>query len=77
MASCIAHLRTQLEGITFEDLAHFLTSMADIPEMQQPYKQAPFIYSMLFRHILKVDLTKPIIPASILWLSSLQYQEVK
>jgi TnsA endonuclease N terminal len=77
MASCIAHLKTQLEGITFEDLARFLTSIADVPEMQQPYRQAPFIYSMLFRHILKVDLTKPIISTSILWLSSLQYQEVK
>ncbi len=77
LASCIAHLKTRPGGIAFEDIARFLTSLADTPEMQQPYRQAPFIYSMLFHHILQVDLTKPISPATILQLSSSLSKEVK
>ncbi len=77
LASCIAHLKTQPEGITFEDVARFLSSLADFPEMQQPYRQAPFIYSMLFYHILQADLTKPISPATILRLSLSISKEVK
>lgn len=77
LASCIAHLKTQPEGITFEDVARFLSSLADSPEMQQPYRQAPFIYSMLFHHILQADLTKPISPATILRLSLSISKEVK
>jgi hypothetical protein len=77
LASCIAHLKAQPKGIAFEDVARFLASIADSPEMQQPYRQAPFIYSMLFHHILQADLTKLISPVTILRLSSTLSQEVK
>lgn len=76
-ASCISYLKTQPQGIAFEDIAQFLASIADTPEMQQPYRQAPFIYSMLFHHILQTDLTRLISPATILWLSLSLLQEVK
>jgi hypothetical protein len=76
LAICIAHLKSQSKGIAFEDVARFLASIADSPEMQQPYRQAPFIYSMLFHHILQTDLTKPILPATILWLSPSLLKEV-
>ncbi len=77
LASCIAHLKAQSKGIAFEDVARFLASLADTSEMQHPYRQAPFIYSMLFHHILQADLTRPISPATILWLSSSLSKEVK
>lgn len=77
LAICIAHLKAQPKGIAFEDFARFLASIADFPELQQPYRQAPFIYGMLFQHILQTDLTKPISPATILWLSSSLLKEVK
>ena len=77
LASCIAHLKAQPKGIAFEDVARFLASIANSPEMQQPYRQAPFIYSMLFHHILQADLTKPVSPATILWLSSSLIKEVE
>src|SRR5258708_23282648 len=53
LASCIAHLKTRPGGMAFEDIAQFLASIADSREMQQPYRQAPFIYSTLFHHILQ------------------------
>ena len=77
LASCITYLKTQPEGITFEDVTHFLSSQGDSPEMQQPYRQAPFIYSMLFHHILQTNLTKLISSASILQLSPSISKEVK
>ncbi len=77
LARCIDHLKVQPKGMDFEDLTQFLASLADSPEMQQPYRQAPYIYSMLFHHILQADLTKPIAPATILQLSSALSQEVK
>ncbi len=77
LASCIAYLKTRPEGITFEDVARFLTPLGDSSEMQQPYRQAPFIYSMLFHHILQADLAKPISSASILRLSPSISKEVK
>jgi hypothetical protein len=77
LATCIAHLKALPKGIIFEDVARFLASLADTPEMRQPYRQAPFIYNMLFHHILQADLTKPILPATIVWLSSSLFKEVK
>ena len=77
LASCIAHLKTRPGSMAFEDIAQFLASLADTSEMQQPYRQAPFIYNMLFHHILQADLTKPISPATIVWLSSSLFKEVK
>lgn len=77
LARCITHLKAQPKGMAFEDVARFLASIADSQEMQQPYRQMPFIYSMLFHHILQVDLTKPIAPVTILRLSSALSQEVK
>jgi hypothetical protein len=77
LANCIAHLKAQPKGIAFEDTTQFLASLADTPEMRQPYRQAPFIYSMLFHHILQANLTELISPASILRLSSSLSQEVK
>ena len=77
VASCIAHLRTQSAGVTFENVTHFLASTANDSEMQQPYKQAQFVYSMLFHHVLKADLTKPITPATVLCLPSSLSQEGK
>lgn len=77
LANCIAHLKTRPEGIAFEDLARFLASLADTSEMQQSYRQAPFIYNMLFRHILQADLTVPILPVTNLRLSPSISKEVK
>jgi len=77
LASCITYLKTQPEGISFHDVARFLSSLATQPEMQQLYRQAPFIYSMLFHHVLQVNLSKPISSETILWLSSSISQEVK
>lgn len=73
---CITHLRTQPAGATFATITHFLVSIADDSEMQQAYKQAPLVYSMLFHHILQIDLTMPITPTTILCLpSSLSEEE--
>ncbi len=77
LARCIAYLKTQPEGVSFDDIAFFLSSLVDSAEMQQPHMQAPFIYNMLFHHILQVDLTKPISPATILWLSPSICKEMK
>lgn len=77
LASCIAHMKAQQNGITFEDFARFLAFLVLPSEMQQPYRQAPLIYSMLFHHILQADLTKAISPATILRLSSSLSKEMK
>jgi hypothetical protein len=66
VSSCIAYVRSQPVGTTFKDITHFLASTTSDSEMQQPHKQAPFVYSMLFHQILKADLTKPITPITIL-----------
>lgn len=69
-ANCITYLKMHPEGVMFEDLTRFLAYVANTTEMQQPYRQAPFIYSMLFRYIMKVDLTQPVIETTILHLSA-------
>lgn len=70
VARCIAHLKASSGCVAFEDLAIYLSSLPDIQGMQQPFEQAPFIYSMLFRHILQIDLTRPITPTTMIRLSS-------
>ncbi len=70
VANCIAHLKKCPGDISFEDLAIYLSSLANAQGTQPPLTQAPFIYSMLFRHILQVDLTRPITPTTIIRLSS-------
>ena len=68
VASCIAYLKTQPAGSSFEDITRFLASIASASEMQQSHKQAPFVYSMLFHHILRADLTNLIKPTTVLGL---------
>ena len=70
VGKCIAHLKATSEGVAFEDLALYLSSLLGAQGTQRPFEQAPFIYSMLFRHVLQVDLARPITPASTIRLSS-------
>jgi hypothetical protein len=70
VATCIAHLKKCMEATSFEDLTIYLSSLPDTQGTQQPFEQAPFIYSLLFRHVLQVDLTKPITSTSLIRLST-------
>jgi TnsA-like endonuclease N terminal len=66
LARCIDYMDKHLEGVSFQDLALYLSTLA-AQGVQQPFMQAPLIYNMLFRHILRVELTVPITPATLLW----------
>lgn len=70
LASCIAYVKAQPMGLSFEELTRFLSSLANTAELQQLYKQIPLIYNMLFRHILETDLSKPLSPTTLLRISS-------
>lgn len=62
---CIEYMERHPEGVSFQDLALYLSTVAT-QAAQQPFMQAPFIYNMLFRHILSVELTVPFIPTTLL-----------
>ena len=64
LARCIDYMEKHLEGISFQDLALYLSTLAQ--DVQQPFMQAPLIYNMLFQHILSVELTVPFTPATLL-----------
>jgi len=68
LARCIDYREKRLEGISFQDLALYLSTLAT-QEVQQPFMQAPLIYNMLFRHILRTELTVPITRETLLWRS--------
>ncbi len=68
LARCIDYMEKRLEGVSFQDLALYLSTLAT-QEMQQPFMQAPLIYNMLFRHILRTELTVPITMETLLWRS--------
>ncbi len=57
---CITYLKAHSQGVPFEKLASFLSNIPNEQENSQSFTQIPFIYSMLFRHILQVDLDSPI-----------------
>ena len=57
---CITHLKAYSQGVSFENLASFLSDASNEQTNSQPFTQMPFIYSMLFQHILQVDLDSPI-----------------
>ncbi|WP_201382019.1 TnsA endonuclease N-terminal domain-containing protein [Ktedonobacter sp. SOSP1-85] len=61
---CITYLKTHPQGVSFENLASFLSKSPHNQANSQPFTQVPFIYSMLFRHILQIDLDSPITPSS-------------
>jgi hypothetical protein len=67
---CITHLKASSGGVAFEDLAIYLSSVTDTQGTQQPFEQAPYIYSMLFRHVLQVDLARPITSTTMMRLTS-------
>ena len=67
--TCITYLKAYPQGLSLERLARFL---CDAPNKQVPsqfFTQIPFIYSMLFRHIILVNLDSPITLSSIVWLT--------
>src|SRR6266699_3324209 len=68
LARCIDYMERHPEGVSFQDLALYLSTLAT-QEMQQPFMQAPLIYNMLFRHILRTELTVPITRETLLWRS--------
>ncbi len=68
LARCIDYMEKHLEGVSFQDLALYLSTLAT-QELQQPFMQAPLIYNMLFRHILRTELTVPITRETLLWRS--------
>ncbi len=68
LARCIDYMKKHLEGVSFQDLALYLSTLAT-QELQQPFMQAPLIYNMLFRHILRTELTVPITRETLLWRS--------
>ena len=65
LARCIDYVEKHSEGVSFQDLALYLSTLAT-QAAQQPFMQAPLIYNMLFRHILSVELTVPFTPATLL-----------
>ncbi len=66
LARCIDYMEKHLEGVSFQDLALYLSTLAT-QGVQHPFMQAPLIYNMLFRHILRTELTEPFAPATLLW----------
>lgn len=68
LARCIEYMDTRHEGVSFQDLTEYMSTLAP-PTAQQPFLQAPLVFSMLFRHILCTELTVPITPATLLWRS--------
>jgi len=68
LAWCIDYMKKHLEGLSFQDLALYLSTLAT-QELRQPFMQAPLIYNMLFRHILRTELTVPITRETLLWRS--------
>lgn len=65
LARCIEYMEKHLEGVSFQDLASYLSTLA-ARDAQQPFMQAPLIYNMLFRHILRTELTVPFTQATLL-----------
>jgi hypothetical protein len=65
LARCIDYMEKHPEGVSFQDLALYLSTFAT-RAAQQPFMQAPLIYNMLFRHILSAELTVPFTPATLL-----------
>ncbi len=65
LARCIDYMEKHPEGVSFQDLALYLSTFAT-RAAQQPFMQAPLIYNMLFRHILSVELTVPLTPTCLL-----------
>lgn len=65
LARCIDYMEKHAEGVSFQDLALYLSTSAT-QAAQQPFMQAPLIYNMLFRHILRTELTVPFTPATLL-----------
>jgi hypothetical protein len=68
LARSIDYMEKRREGISFQDLAMYLSTLAP-QEAREPFMQAPLIFSMLFRHILRAELTEPITPVTFLWRS--------
>jgi len=64
LARCIDHVEKYPEGLSFQELALYLSTLA--VRDAQPFMQAPLIYNMLFRHILSVELTIPFTQATLL-----------
>ena len=65
LAHCIDYVERHPVGVSFQDLALYLSTLAT-QAAQQPFMQAPLIYNMLFRHILSVELTVPLTPTCLL-----------
>ena len=65
LARCIDYMEKHPVGVSFQDLALYLSTLAT-QGAQEPFMQAPLIYNMLFRHILSMELTVPITPATLL-----------
>jgi TnsA endonuclease-like protein len=65
LARCIDYMEKHREGVSFQDLALYLSTLAT-QAARQPFMQSPLIYNMLFRHILSVELTEPFTPATLL-----------
>lgn len=66
LARCIDYMEKHPEGVSFQDLALYLSTFAT-QAAQQPFMQVPLIYNMLFRHILHTELTVPMTQATLLW----------
>jgi TnsA endonuclease N terminal len=73
-ALCIDSLMTQPGGLSFQTLAACLVDTAalaqtsSISNAQATLIQAPYLYSLLFQHILHADLEQPLSPSSRIWL---------
>ncbi len=65
LARSIEYMEKHPEGVLFQDLTLYLSTLAT-QAAQQPYMQAPLIYNMLFRHILSVELMVPFTSATLL-----------
>jgi TnsA endonuclease-like protein len=65
LARCIKYIEKHPEGVSFQCLTLYLSTLAT-QAAQQAFMQAPLIYNMLFRHILSVELTVPFTSTTLL-----------
>jgi len=61
---CRAILATQPNGVLLESLTKSLS------DTSSSFTLLPYVYSLLFQHILHADLTQPLSPIALVWLPS-------
>ncbi len=70
---CLDLLMKEPSGLTFQVLA---ARLANTSHTQAALLHAPYLYSLLFQHVVCTDLEQPLSPSSHLWLAERTREEV-